>query len=200
MKLYYKAGACSLASHIVLKELGLPFETESVDLVHKTTAAGADFNAINPKGYVPALALDDGTVITEGTAILQYLGHLKPEAGLAPEYGSPEHYRLLEWLGYINSELHKNFGPLFDPKAPDVLKTRAKTLLAKRLAYTDGVLAGRPYLLGASFGVADTYLYTVLTWAPHVGVDLASYPHLVDFVARIAARPSVIAAEAAERA
>jgi glutathione S-transferase len=199
MKLYYKAGACSLASHIVLKELGLPFEAVAVDLGRKTTAAGGDFNAINPKGYVPALELDDGAVLSEGTAILQYLGHLKPEAALVPAYGSMEHYRLLEWLGYINSELHKNFGPLFDPKAADVLKTRAKTLLAKRLAYTDDVLSRQPYVLGAGFCVADAYLYTVLTWAPHVGVDLSAYPHLVEFVARVASRPSVIAAEAAER-
>ena len=200
MKLYYKAGACSLASQIALRELGLSFEMESVDLAKKKTASGADFWTINPKGYVPALTTDRGEVLTEGAVILQYVADLKPEAGLAPPAGSLERYRLQEWLGYVNSEVHKSFSPLFDPTAPEPVRERARTLLARRLEYPAKVLASQPYLLGSQFTVADAYLYTVLGWAPHVGVDLTRWPSLVEYHARIAARPAVQAAHAAEKA
>ena len=133
MKLYYSPGACSLASHIALKELGLPFETVQVDLRTKKTKAGADFSVINPKGYVPALELDDGRVLTEVTAVLQYLADLRPAAGLAPPATSFERYRLQEWLGFINSEIHKSFGPLFNPSATDAAKEGARAMLARRL-------------------------------------------------------------------
>ena len=197
MKLYYSPGACSLASHITLKELGLPFEAVAVDLAKKTTSSGADFNAINPKGYVPALELDDGQILTEGTAILQYLADLKPAAGLAPPPASFERYRLQEWLGFINSEVHKSFSPLFNPATPEATRENAKALLARRFQFIANALPAREYLLGR-FTVADAYLYTVLSWAPKLGVDLASFPALVAYHARIGERAAVKAARAAE--
>jgi glutathione S-transferase len=199
MKLYYKAGACSLASHIALRELGLPFEMVAVDLAKKTTASGADFNAINPKGYVPALELDGGGVLTEGTAVLQYLADRKPAAGLAPANGTLERYRLQEWLGYINSELHKNFSPLFNPASTDAAKDGARANLTRRFKYVDAALAGRDYLLGSQFTVADAYLYTVFGWAGHVGIDTSAWKNLQAFHARVGARPAVQAAVAAEQ-
>jgi len=197
MKLYYSPGACSLASHIALRELGRPFQLVAVNLARKVTATGADFNAINPKGYVPALELDDGAVLTEGTAVLQYLADLAPAGALAPPNGTLARYRLQEWLGFINSELHKSFGPLFDPTAPDAAKERARALLGRRLAYLDGVLVA-PYLMGDAFTVADAYLYTVLSWAGHVGIDLAAWPAVQAYFGRLATRPSIQAARAAE--
>jgi glutathione S-transferase len=199
MKLYYAPGACSLASHIVLEELGLPFTTEFVSLKRKTTASGADFNAINPKGYVPVLELDSGGTLTEGPAILQYLADRKPAAGLAPANGTLERYRLQEWLGFINSEIHKPFGPLFDPTASDTAKEAARQRIARRLDYTEQALAGRDFLLGAQFTVADAYLYTVLGWTDGGGIDLGRWPALKAYHARIGARPAVLAARAAEK-
>jgi glutathione S-transferase len=199
MKLYYAPGACSLASHIVLRELGRPFQLVAVSLSRKTTSGGVDFNTINPKGYVPALELDDGTVLTEGPAILQYLADLEPAQGLAPANGTIERYRLQEWLGFINSELHKSFGPLFDATAPEVMKERARALLGRRLGYLEGALK-TPYLMGATFTVADAYLYTVLSWAGYVALDLGAWPTVKAYLERLAARPSVEAAHAAERA
>ena len=146
MKLYYKAGACSLASHIALSEAGVPFETESVDLATKVTATGADFTKVNPKGYVPALLLDDGTVLTEGVAIMQYVADLRPATGIAPANGTMERYRLQEWLHYIGSEVHKSFGPLFGP-FPEEAKTALKERIRKRLGELDKHLAGRQWLL-----------------------------------------------------
>ena len=197
MKLYFSPGACSLASHIVLKELGLPFEAVQVDFRTKKTKAGADFNAINPKGYVPALELDGGAVLTEGTAVLQYLADLKPAAGLAPPASSFERYRLQEWLGYINSEIHKNFGPLFNPSSTDAAKEGAKAMLARRLPIVEKALEGKDYLMG-SFSVADAYLFTVLSWAGKTGVDLTPFPALAPYLARVGARPAVKAARADE--
>ena len=197
MKLYFSPGACSLASHIVLRELGVPFETVQVDLRSKKTKAGADFTAVNPKGYVPALELDDGEVLTEGTAVLQYLADLKPAQGLAPLPASFERYRLQEWLGFINSEIHKGFSPLFNPAATDAAKDAAKAQLARRLPIVDAALAKKDYLTGR-FSVADAYLYTVLSWAGKLGVDLTPYPSLAPFLARVGARASVKAARAAE--
>ena len=199
MKLYYSPGACSLASHIVLREIGMPFQLVAVSLARKTTADGQDFLQVNPKGYVPVLALDGGGVLTEGPAILQYLADLRPELGLAPPNGTLARYRLQEWLAFINSELHKSFGPLFDPSAPEALKERARALLVRRLGYVAGVLEG-PYLAGETFTVADAYLYTVLTWTAHVGPDLAAWPVLAAYVARLAARASIVDAHAAEKA
>jgi glutathione S-transferase len=199
MKLYFSPGACSFASHVVLRELGLPFEAVQVDLMKKTTKTGQDFSAINPKGYVPALALDDGAMLTEGPAILQYLADRKPDAKLAPANGTLDRYRLQEWLGFINSELHKSFSPLFNPSSSDDVKQGAKKLLARRFGYVEQQLAGREYLMG-TFTVADAYLYTVLTWTNFVGVDLSPFPNLQAFVARVSARPAVQAAQAAEQA
>ncbi len=199
MKLYYAPGACSLAAHIVLRELELPFQLVAVSLSRKTTSSGADFNAINPKGYVPVLQLDDGRLLTEGTAVLQYLADLAPGKALAPANGTFERYRLQEWLGFINSELHKTFGPLFDATAPAEAKARARALLGRRLGYLDGVLHG-PYLMGATFTVADAYLYTVLSWASHVGVDLDDWPAVKGYFERLVTRPTIQAAHAAERA
>ncbi len=198
MKLYYAPGACSLASHIVLRELGRPFQLVAVSLARKTTADGRDFLTVNPKGYVPALELDDGAILTEGPAILQYLADFEPARALAPPNGTLARYRLQEWLAFINSELHKSFGPLFEATAPDVLKERARATLVRRLGYVAGVLPG-PYLTGATFTVADAYLYTVLTWTAHVGPDLAAWPVLADYLARLAARPAIRDAQAAEK-
>lgn len=198
MKLYYKAGACSLSPHIVLHELGLPFEREAVDLATKKLDGGADYLAVNPKGSVPALLLDDGQVLTEGGVIVQYLADLAPERNLAPRPGSPERYRLMEWLNFIASDLHKTFGIIFNTKMPDAAKAVAKEILAVRLAWPARTLASQPYLTGESFSVADAYLFTVLSWAPRVGLDLSPWPSLGAFVARMAARPAVKATLAAE--
>jgi glutathione S-transferase len=200
MKLYYAPGACSLAVHITLRELGLPFEAIAVSLARKTTRDGRDYTAINPKGYVPALELEGGAILTEVTAILQYLADLKPEAGLAPPNGTLERTRLQEWLGFINSELHKGFGPLFNPGSPEATRESARTLIARRLGYVAQVLAGSPYLQGAGYTVADAYLGTVLGWTGLVGIELAGWPQLVEYQARIEARPAVAAARAAEKA
>jgi len=200
MKLYYSPGACSLSPHIVLREAGLDFELVRVDLgTHKLTD-GRDFAEINPKGYVPALELDNGTVLTEGTAIVQYVADLKPETGLAPKASSLERYQLQEWLGFINSEVHKGFGPLFNPKTPEEYKAMARKNLANRLAYLDGHLAKNDFLMGKQFTVADAYLFTVLNWGPWTGVDVAAWPSLVAFQQRIASRPAIVAAQAAEAA
>jgi glutathione S-transferase len=200
MKLYFSPGACSLASHIVLQELGLPFEAVQVDLMKKTTKSGRDFATINPKGYVPALELDDGAMLTEGPAILQYLADRRPETKLAPANGTLERYRLQEWLGFINSELHKQFSPLFNPATPEQTKDSARKAIARRLGYVEGQLDGRAFLMGDAFTVADAYLYTVLGWTKHVGVDLAPFPNVVAFRERVDARPAVQAAQAAEHA
>jgi glutathione S-transferase len=199
MKLYYSPGACSLATHITLRELGLPFEAVAVDLAKKTTGSGADFNAINPKGYVPVLELDDGSILTEGTAIMQYLADQKPAAGLAPANGTMERYRLQEWLGFINSEVHKSFGPLFDPAAPVAVKDAARKRIAKRLGFVEKALTGKEFLVGSRFTVADAYLYTVVAWTGAHGIEIAEWPALKAFQARIGARPAVQAAHAAEK-
>jgi glutathione S-transferase len=200
MKLYFSPGACSLASHIVLRELGLPFEAVQVDLMKKTTKSGQDFATINPKGYVPALELDDGAMLTEGPAILQYLADRRPETKLAPANGTLERYRLQEWLAFINSELHKQFSPLFNPATPEQTRDSARKAIARRLGFVEAQLDGRAFLMGDAFTVADAYLYTVLGWTKHVGVDLAPFPNVVAFRERIDARPAVQAAQAAEHA
>ncbi len=198
MKLYYSPGACSLSPHIALHEAGLSADLEKVDLAKKITASGHDYSQINPKGYVPALEMDDGGVLTEGPAIVQYIADRSGNRELAPPAGSPARYRLQEWLGFIASEIHKGFGSLFDSKVPDEAKVSARDRLIKRLAFTDAALAKQPYLLGSHFSVADGYLYTVLRWCEYVKLDLATWPNLLAFSARVAARPAVRAAMLAE--
>ena len=195
MKLYIWPGACSLASNIALHEAGIPFQISKVDKRTKR-ADGVDFVTINPKGYVPALQLDDGQVLTENVAVLQYIADLNPAAKLAPPAGTMERYRLQEWLSFINSEVHKAFSPLFSAEATEETKTYARNYLAKRLAYLDGALGDRTYLTGDQFTVADAYLFTVLGWGAHVGVDIG--PRLKSYVERVRARPTVIEAMSAE--
>jgi glutathione S-transferase len=200
MKLFLSPGACSLSPHIALYEAGLSFTTERVDMKTKKTASGADFKVMNPKGYIPALQLDDGTLLTEGAAIVQYIADQKPAAGLIPAAGTLDRYKIQEWLNYIATELHKSYSPLFSPIAPAEWKDAVKTMLAAKFDYVSGVLSNQPYLMGANFTVADGYLFTVLSWSPHVGVDLSRWPALEAFQARVAARPAVQAALAAEKA
>ncbi|MEI7431718.1 MAG: glutathione transferase GstA [Betaproteobacteria bacterium] len=200
MKLYYSPSACSLSPHIALREAGIDFELVRVDLGSHKLPDGRDFTQINPKGYVPALELDNGIVLTEGTAIVQYIADLKPEAGLAPKAGTLERYQLQEWLGFINSEVHKGFGPLFNPKTPEEYKTTARKNLANRLAYLAEHLTKHDYLMGKQFTVADAYLFTVLNWGPWTGVDITAWPSLVAFQQRLSSRPAIVAAQAAEAA
>ena len=197
MKLYYAPGACSLSPHIALVEAGLPFALAKVDLRSKVTASGEDFGKVNSKGYVPALELDDGQVLTEGTAIIQYIADQAPEAGLAPAAGTMGRYRLQEWLTFISSELHKSLGSMFDPaQSPDWRKAVEATL-AKRLDWLSGQLIDKEYLMGA-FSVADGYLFTVLNWEGFVGFDLSPWPVLKSYVARVRTRPKVMEALQAE--
>ncbi len=199
MKLYFAPHACSLAPHIVLRELGLPFELVRVNNKTKRTSEGGDFLEVNPKGYVAALALDNGAVLTEGPAILQYLADLKPAAALAPPNGSWERVRLQEMLNFITAEIHAGCSPLFSADLSADVKDRFKEKLYKRLDYLDGLLARDDYLLG-TFGVADAYLYTVLSWLPHFSIDIERWPALGRFMDRIGAREAVKAALAAEAA
>ncbi len=199
MKLYFSPGACSLSPHIVLAESGLQFELERVDLGAKKTASGADYWQINPKGYVPAMALDDGQVLTEGPAIVQYIADLVPERQLAPPAGTMARYRLQEHLNFITSELHKGFSPLFNRKATEEWKTVVKELLGRRIGVVAKQLEGKAYLMGDTFTVADAYLFTILRWAKGAHIDLAQWPGLPDYMARVAARPAVHACLEAER-
>lgn len=191
MKLYYATGACSLSPHIVLLEAGLPFTLEKVDIKSKKTGSGADYLTINSKGAVPALQLDDGRVLTEGPAVVQYLADLKPESGLAPRAGSFERYQLMEILNYITSEVHKGFSPLFNPEASAEWKTAAKIALGKKFDWLSAFLGSKTFLLGNTFTVADAYLFTVLSWSGHVGIDLGKWPVLTAYHSRIAQRPKV---------
>lgn len=198
MKLYYAAGACSLSPHIVALEAGISVELEKVDTKAKLTASGEDFWQINPKGYVPALQLDNGELLTEGTAIVQYLADLKPESGLAPANGTTARYRLQETLGYINSELHKSYTPLFKPDTPDAVRDERKDYLRKRYALLDQHLAKHDWLIGEQFTAADAYLFTVTNWAQHVGLDLSDFPAIIAFQQRVSSRPKVQSALKAE--
>jgi glutathione S-transferase len=199
MKLYFYPGACSLAAHIVLREAGFQFEIEQVDLASKKTASGEDYLAVNPKGYVPALRLDDGQVLTEDQVILQYLADQKPAAALAPPAGTMERYRLMEWLAFIATEVHKGFGPFWNPSIPDSVKELARERLALRFGYLNDRLAAGPYLTGASYSIADAYLFTILGWADFHKIDLSPWPRLVDYRGRIFARPAVQEAMRAEK-
>ena len=191
MKLYYSPAACSLSPHIVANEAGIPIELEKVDLASHKTEGGQDYMAINPKGYVPALRLDDGSVLTEGPAIVQYLADQKPASGLAPGAGTIDRYRLQEWLTFIGTELHKNFGTLFNKAAGDDAKQLVKGNIAKRLGYVNDQLASRQFLLGGNFTVADAYAFTIVNWTNFVGIDLKPYPNIVAYMARVGARPKV---------
>ena len=194
MKLYYSPGACSLSPHIALSEAGLPFELVKVDLRAKTTEAGDDYTKVNPKGSVPALALDDGSVLTEGPAIVQMIADKAADKKLAPANGSTERYRLQEWLNFISTDLHKSFGPLFAPNLSDDTKQFFKDRIAKYFAYADKQLAGKDYLLGSQFSVADGYLFVMLSWAERMKIDTSAYPNLNAYKARVGARPAVQAA------
>jgi glutathione S-transferase len=191
MKLYFSPGACSLSPHIVLLEAGLPFVLEKVDFKTKKTEKGTDYLTLNSKGAVPALQLDDGQVLTEGPAIVQYLADQKPESGLAPRAGTFERYQLMEILNYITSELHKAFSPLFNPEISAEAKAAAKTVVGKKLDWLTGFLGSKTHLLGNTFTVADAYLFTVLSWGAHVGIDIKQWPVLAAYHSRIAQRPKV---------
>ena len=194
MKLYYLPGACSLASHISLIEAGIPHQAFAVDRQTKRTADGQDFTAFNPKGYVPALVLDDGQVLTETPALLPYIGTLNPAAKLAPAPGTLGHFRVTEWCVYLSTEVHKALGPIFRPDTPDEQKAKQREIATHRLKLVEAALAGQPYLTGADFTVADAYLYVILSWGPRTGLDLSGLPRLAEFLARVGQRPLVIAA------
>lgn len=198
MKLYFSQGACSLSPHIVMHEAGLAFEAIPAPTKTHQLPDGTDFYTINPLGYVPYLTLDDGRSLHEGPAIVQYLADLVPEKKLAPANGTFERYKLQEWLTFIGTELHKSFSPLFNPAAPDETKNQAKQTLAKRLAWVDSELAGKDYLLGDQFTVADAYLFTVTNWARIVKVDLSTFANLLAYRTRVSERPGVQAAMRAE--
>ena len=199
MKLYYSPGACSLSPHIVACEAGIAVDLKKVDLKTKTLAdGGASYLAVNGKGYVPALGLDDGRLLTEGPVIVQYLADQKPDAGLAPKAGTTERMRLQEWLNFISTELHKAMGTFFNPKATDDWKAAVTERLGVRLDYVAKELAGKQYLMGDKFGVADAYLFTVLNWAPMVKFDLGKWSVLLEYQKRVAARPKVQEAMKAE--
>lgn len=198
MKLYYSPGACSLSPHIAMYEAGLAFEAIMAPTKTHKLPDGSDFYAVNPLGYVPFLALDDGRTLHEGPAIVQYIADQAPSKNLAPANGTFERYKLQEWLTFIGTELHKSFSPLFAPGTPDATKTAAVDRINNRLKWVEGELAGKQYLMGDTFTVADGYLFTVTNWGQYVGVDLAAYPNLVAYRARVGARPAVQAAMKAE--
>jgi glutathione S-transferase len=198
MKLYFAPGACSLSPHIVSRELGIPVELKKVNTKDKTIEGGGDYWKVNARGYVPALELDNGQILTEGPAIVQYLADQKPEAGLAPKPGTFERYRLQEWLNFLTSEVHKQFSPLFKPNTPDEYKKIAKENIATRFDWLDKQLAGKDYLMGKQFTVADAYLFVLLNWTKFQNIDLAKWPNLAAFQQRVGARPKVQEALQAE--
>jgi glutathione S-transferase len=191
MKLYYSPGACSLSPHIALLEADLPYDLVKVDLKAKTLENGDDYLKVNPKGQVPALALDSGELVTEGPVIVQMIADKAAGKHLAPARDSAERYKLLEWLNFITSELHKNFGPMFSPVLSDDAKAFFKDRVMGKFKYLDGALAGHDYLMGKQFTVADGYLFTILTWADGMKFDLSAMPNLVAYRDRVAARPKV---------
>jgi glutathione S-transferase len=198
MKLYYSPGACSLSPHIAFREAGLPVTLVKASTKTHQLDDGTDYYAINPKGYVPVLELDNGERLSEGPAIVQYLADLSPSSGLAPATGTMERYRLQEWLNFITSELHKQFSPLFAANTPAEYKEILKEKIAKRFDWVAEQLKGKDYLMGKQFTVADAYLYTILRWTSFVGIDLARWPVLAAYSARVAARPKVHEALIAE--
>ncbi|HEU4403681.1 MAG TPA: glutathione transferase GstA [Polyangiaceae bacterium] len=198
MKLYISPGSCSLSPHIALREAGLTFDLEKVMLATRKTEGGVDFALINPKGYVPVLELDDGQRLTEGVAIVQYIADQKPASKLAPPAGSFERYRFQETLTFISTELHKTFAPLFNPKTPAEYKTMSIERIGQRFDYLSKELAGKAFLMGDTFTVADGYLFTILNWTNFVGIDLGRWPTLKEYHGRVASRPNVRAALEAE--
>ena len=198
MKLYYSPGACSLSPHIILREGGFDFQLERVNLQSGMTETGTDYTQINSLGYVPALQLDDGQVLTEGPAIVQYLADQVPDKHLAPAAGSLARYRLMERLNFISTELHKGFGALFNPAFPDDVKTIITAQLKDRIGHAERLLGDKTWLMDDDFSVADAYLFTVLGWGQYVGLDLSPWPRLAGYLGRVAARPAVQAALAAE--
>ncbi len=198
MKLYYAPGACSLSPHIVSREAGIDLELERADIAQKKTETGKDFWSVNPKGQVPVLETDDGQKLTEGPVIVQYLADQKPGSGLVPAPGTIDRYRVQEWLNFVGSEMHKTYGPLFRPTTPEEFKVLSREVLGRRIAWLDQQLAGKHYLMGDKFSVADAYLFTVLRWSPRVGVDLSKSANVVAYMDRVAARPKVQEALKAE--
>lgn len=198
MKLFYKPGACSLASHISLRESGLDFTLVGVDLQKKVTETGEDFLQTNPKGQVPTLQLDDNTVLTEGVAIMQFIADSVADRQLLAPVSSISRYKTLEWLNFIATELHKGFTPLFRPDTPEDYKPTARALLDKKMAYIDSELADCEWISGSRFTIADAYLFTVLRWAFAVKLEMSGYKNIAAYMARVAARPAVAAAMAAE--
>jgi glutathione S-transferase len=198
MKLYYMTGACSLASLISLYESGVKFETASLDRKTRKTSDGLDYDQVNSKGYVPALRLDDGQVLTENVAVLLYIADRNPAAKLAPAAGTLERYRLIEWLAFVNSEIHKNFAPLFSPAASEETKQFMRSSLAKRLDWLNTALGSKHFLTGDTFTVADAYLFVVLGWSAHAGIDLAKWGNLQRFHHDLKTRPAVVSALKAE--
>jgi glutathione S-transferase len=198
MKLYYSPGACSLSPHIALREAGLKFEAVLASTKTKKLQDGTDYLTINPKGQVPCLELDNGQRLTEGPAIVQYIADQVPAKGLAPAYGTMDRYRLMEWLNFVTSELHKGFSPLFQPNMPEEAKAIYRQRLTDRLTWVDHQLEGKDYLMGSQFTVADGYLFTVAGWGKHVGVDISGLKHLGAYMGRVAARPAVQEALKAE--
>jgi glutathione S-transferase len=198
MKLYYSPGACSLSPHIALHESGLPFQTVLASTKSHKLQDGTDYYTINPKGYVPLLELDDGTRLAEGPAIVQFIADQAPDKQLAPAAGTLQRYRLQEWLTFIGTEIHKQFSPLFSPAMPEEAKAMFRQKVQDRLAYVDRQLAGRDYLLGDKFSVADGYLYTVTRWAAPLKLDISGLSNLNAFMARMGARPAVQQALKAE--
>jgi glutathione S-transferase len=198
MKLYYSPGACSLSPHIALREAGLAFEAVLASTKTHKLADGSDYYGINPLGYVPMLELDDGTRLREGPAIVQYIADQVPTKNLAPANGTLPRYRLQEWLTFIGTEVHKGFSPLFNPAMPEEAKQISRDRIASRLKWVDGDLAGKQYLLGEHFSVADGYLFTVTNWAKPLNLDLSGYPNLLAWRERVAARPAVQEAMKAE--
>jgi len=198
MKLYYSRGACSLAPHIALYETGLPFTVARTDTKTKLLEDGSDFRAISPNGYVPVLELDSGERLTEAGVVLQYIADQKPAAGLIPAFGTLQRYRVMEWLTFISSEVHKGYSPLFKPTTPEDYKPVVKAQLAQRLGYVNEQLAGKQFLLGDQFTVADAYLFVVVNWSRAVDVDLSPFPNLQQFQERVAKRPATQSALKAE--
>jgi glutathione S-transferase len=197
MKLYIAPGTCSLAPHIALREAGVPFDLAIVDLKSKRADDGTSFTDLNPKGYVPALRLDSGQVLTENVAVLLYIADRHPAAHLTPS-DTMERYRLIEWLCFINSELHKAFSPLFSPSAPEPMRQYAQALILRRLDYLQGVIGDVGFVIGGRFTIADAYLFTVLSWCAEVGIDLERWPRLLRYEDRLRTRPAVLSALKAE--
>lgn len=198
MKLYYSPGACSLSPHIALQESGLAFEAIAAPTKTHQLADGTDYYTINPLGYVPLLVLDDGTQLREGQVIVQYIADQVPAKQLAPANGTFARYKLQEWLSFIGTELHKGFSPLFTPGMPEEAKTIAKTRLNSRLQWVNGELANKTYLMGDTFTVADGYLFTVVNWTKHVGIDISGLTNLGAFMGSVGTRPAVQEALRAE--